>query len=76
MKHKEDPRAVLELIEVPQIMLPDPEPVQLFNLADDPGEENDLAGTFPGHRLAPHPRARDLVRGGRGRQAVDRGSPP
>ena len=47
MKHKEDPRAVTELVGVPQVMLPDPEPVQLYNLADDPGEENDLAMTYP-----------------------------
>ena len=43
IKHKEDPTSVRDLLPVPRIKYPEAEKPQLFNLADDPGEKNDLA---------------------------------
>lgn len=53
LKHKENPLAVRETVPVPRLRDLDPEPVQLYNLAEDPGEANDLAALHPdrAHRL-------------------------
>ena len=45
LKHKRDPAAVTETLPYPALRSPDPEPPELYNLADDPGEEHDLAQT-------------------------------
>ena len=47
IKHKEDPASLKELLPVPNIKYPDPEKPQLFNLADDPGEQFDVADQYP-----------------------------
>lgn len=47
IKHKEDPTSITELIPVPNIKYPAAEAPQLFNLADDPGEQFDLADQYP-----------------------------
>lgn len=46
-KHKKDPLSLSELLPIPRVNLPPPEPPELFNLADDPGEKNNLANTHP-----------------------------
>ena len=46
-QHKRDPQSISELLPIPRVKLPDPEPPELYNLADDPGEQNDLANQFP-----------------------------
>ena len=53
LKHKENPLAVRETVPVPRLRDLDPEPVQLYKLAEDPGETNDLAALHPdrAHRL-------------------------
>lgn len=47
LKHKENPQAVRGTLPVPRLRPQAPEPPQLFNLAEDPGEERDLAARFP-----------------------------
>ena len=47
LKHKEDPSAITEILPVPRLKEFEPEPVELYNLADDPAEEHDLASTDP-----------------------------
>ena len=47
MKHKENPAAVREVLPVPRLESREPEPAELYNLADDPGEQRDLAAQHP-----------------------------
>ncbi len=47
LKHKEDPAAVQSILPVPRLKKLQPEPPQLYNLAEDPGETNDLAAADP-----------------------------
>ena len=47
MKHKENPAAVTAVLPVPRLKPQDPEPPELYNLADDPGEQRNLAGENP-----------------------------
>lgn len=47
MKHKEDPAAIQDILPVPRLKKLEPEPPQLYNLADDPGERHDLAAAEP-----------------------------
>ena len=47
MKHKENPLSVSSLVPVPRLMAKEPEPPELYNLADDPGEQRDLAAQHP-----------------------------
>jgi arylsulfatase A len=53
LRHKADPSSVTQLIPVPRVRYPGPEPAELYNLRDDPGETVDLAGQFPdrAHRM-------------------------
>ena len=46
-RHKKDPLSITELLPIPRIKLPDHEPPELYNLADDPSEQSDLANQFP-----------------------------
>jgi len=46
-KHKKDPQSISELLPVPRVNLPPPEAPELYNLANDPGEENNLAEEYP-----------------------------
>ena len=46
-QHKQDPQSISELLPIPRVRLPDPEPPELYNLAEDPGEQNDLASKYP-----------------------------
>lgn len=46
-QHKQDPQSISELLPIPRVKLPDPEPPELYNLADDPGEQTDLAQDQP-----------------------------
>ena len=46
-QHKKDPQSITELLPIPRVKLPDPEPPELYNLSEDPGEQNDLAGKYP-----------------------------
>ena len=46
-RHKKDPRTVTELLPIPRVKLPDPETPELYNLAEDPGEQRDLASEHP-----------------------------
>jgi hypothetical protein len=47
LKHKEDPAAIRGILPYPRIKRLDPEPPQLYNLAVDPGENQDLADAEP-----------------------------
>lgn len=47
IKHKEDPTSVTELLPIPKIKYPAAEEPELFNLADDPGEQNNVAREHP-----------------------------
>ena len=47
IKHKENPAAVTDIVPVPRLKPQQPEPPELFNLAEDPGEESDLASRHP-----------------------------
>ena len=47
IRHKEDPASVTELLPVPNIKYPSAEKPQLFNLADDPEEQFDVADRHP-----------------------------
>ena len=53
IKHKEDPSSIQELLPIPNIKYPSPEALELYNLADDPGETVNLADQHPNitHRL-------------------------
>jgi len=53
LKHKADPRSVTQLIPVPRVRYPAPEPAELYNLRDDPNETVDLAAQYPDrvHRM-------------------------
>ena len=46
-QHKKDPQSITELLPIPRVKLPGPEPPELYNLAEDPGEQNDLACKYP-----------------------------
>ena len=48
MKHKENPAAVRDVLPVPRLKPQEPEPAELYNLAEDPGEQTDLAAAHPG----------------------------
>ncbi len=52
-KHKEDPASIAGILPVPRLKLQDPEPPELYNLAEDPSETNDLAAANPDrvHRM-------------------------
>jgi arylsulfatase A len=47
LNHKTDPRSVTRLIPVPHVRYPPPEPVELYNLRNDPNETVDLAAHCP-----------------------------
>lgn len=47
LAHKQDPEQPRELVPVPQLRMPPPEPAQLYRLDTDPGERNDLAAQQP-----------------------------
>ena len=47
IKHKEDPAAVRDILPVPRLVSRTPEPPELYNLSDDPGERADLASRYP-----------------------------
>ena len=47
LKHKENPGAVRNTLPVPRLRPQVPEPPQLFDLADDPGESKDVAAEHP-----------------------------
>jgi len=47
IKHKEDPRSVSQLLPVPNIKYPAAEEPELYNLAADPGEQNNVASEHP-----------------------------
>ncbi len=53
LQHKKDPSSVTDTLPYPALRSPNPEPPELYNLADDPGEEHDLAETNPDrvHRM-------------------------
>ena len=46
-KHKEDPTAITEPLPVPRLKEFEPEPAELYNLAEDPHEGRDLAADQP-----------------------------
>jgi hypothetical protein len=46
-RHKEDPRASEDILPAPRVKELAPEPVELYNLAKDPEEQNDLAAANP-----------------------------
>ena len=46
-QHKRDPQSVAELLPIPRVKLPSPEPPELYNLSQDPGEQRDLASEHP-----------------------------
>ncbi len=48
MKHKENPEAVRRTLPVPRLEPQVPEPPELYDLANDPGEQHDLATRHPG----------------------------
>jgi arylsulfatase A-like enzyme len=52
-KHKEDPATIAGILPVPRLKPQHPEPPELYNLAEDPGETNDLAAANPDrvHRM-------------------------
>ena len=47
MKHKEHPLAVRSILPVPRLKPQEPEPPELYDLAEDPGEQRDLAAQHP-----------------------------
>ncbi len=47
MKHKENPLAVRSVLPVPRLKRQEPEPPELYNLVEDPGEHSDLAVAHP-----------------------------
>ncbi|MEZ5394231.1 MAG: sulfatase-like hydrolase/transferase [Bryobacterales bacterium] len=53
IRHKADPASVEDILPVPRLKKLSPEPLELYNLADDPGEANDLAAQEPDrvHRM-------------------------
>ncbi len=46
-RHKRDPQSVTELLPIPRVKLPALEPPELYNLAEDPGEQCDRAAEHP-----------------------------
>jgi len=53
IRHKADPASVTGTLPVPRLKKLEPEPLELYNLAEDPGEANDLAAREPDrvHRM-------------------------
>jgi len=53
LQHKADPASVTQLLPVPRVCYPAPEPAQLYNLREDPNESADLAAQHPDrvHRM-------------------------
>lgn len=47
LKHKADPLSVTQLIPVPRVRYPPPEPAELYHLREDPNETVDLAARYP-----------------------------
>ena len=47
IKHKEDPTSITKLLPVPNIKYPAAEAPELFNLANDPGEQFNVADQHP-----------------------------
>ena len=47
MKHKEYPLSVASILPVPRLKPQQPEPPELYQLEDDPGESRDLAARHP-----------------------------
>ena len=47
LAHKEDPERPRALVPVPKLLMPPPEPPQLYDLAADPGEQHDLSAVHP-----------------------------
>ena len=46
-EHKKDPLSVRQLLPIPRVKLPQPEALELYNLAEDPGETSNLAEKYP-----------------------------
>ena len=47
IKHKENPAAVQSLVPVPRLKPQNPEPPELYDLGQDPGEQHNLATVHP-----------------------------
>ena len=47
MKHKENPASIASVLPVPRLRPDEPEPPELYNLAEDPSEQRDLAAVHP-----------------------------
>ncbi len=47
IQERKQPGSIKQLLPVPSIKLPPSDTVELYNLEDDPGEANDLAGHHP-----------------------------
>ncbi len=53
IRHKADPASVTDVLPVPRLKKLEPEPLELYNLREDPGEQSDLAAQEPDrvHRM-------------------------